>query len=216
MNISIKLLENDTQIRKKILDQIVIVLNKAINRSIPKIVMEIKDLVRSSLKQEPEYQSLISGQLRAEMGIEFVENVDVVIDALVETLALEKTPLAVGRYGIKGGFSLTMMQSDNLGGVVDIDAAYVVDNARGYDLPWLRWLLLEGKRVIIKGYSVQMRPSPYSRSGMALMIESKKNWRVPPEFSGSQRNNWTTRAISRISDKNIIRIIETNVQAAIT
>ena len=46
------------------------------------------------------------------------------------------------------------------------------------------------------------------------MVESKNNWRVPPNFAGDQNNNWTTRAISKV-DKEIVKIISTNINNSI-
>ncbi len=37
------------------------------------------------------------------------------------------------------------------------------------------------------------------------------NWRVPPEFGGTQRNNWTTRAIESAEDE-IINTIRSTVE----
>ena len=37
------------------------------------------------------------------------------------------------------------------------------------------------------------------------------SWRVPAEFSGSQQNNWTTRAIDSV-DKEIYQIITSNIE----
>jgi hypothetical protein len=46
------------------------------------------------------------------------------------------------------------------------------------------------------------------------MVESQNNWRVPPNFSGDQNNNWTIRAISKI-DKEIVNIISKNINDSI-
>ena len=52
-----------------------------------------------------------------------------------------------------------------------------------------------------------MGPNKFSRSGMALMVESNKNWRVPSEFAGSPSNNWASRALDKIEDKIQTQII---------
>jgi hypothetical protein len=59
----------------------------------------------------------------------------------------------------------------------------------------LEWLLLEGNKTIIKNQQVIVRPSKFSRTGMALMQESNKSWKVPSQYAGTIRNNWITRAI---------------------
>lgn len=215
MNISAKLFDSDQQIRKAILSEVQKIMTKAMNRATPSIASDIQNLVEEALRQEPEYTSLIGGVLRAELGIEFPSDVDTVIQALMQTLEIKSQPVTINNSGLKGGFILTMMKSDDLGGVIKQAAAYVEDYQRGYSLPWLEWLLLKNNQIIVRGYEVSYKRNKASRSGMALMIRSNKNWRVPPEYSGSQQNNWTTRAISRIPEDKIVSIIQRRLQAEI-
>ena len=61
---------------------------------------------------------------------------------------------------------------------------------------------------------MELGPNPNSRTGMAVMVGSNNNWRVPPAFVGTITNNWTTRAIDRIENQvgNIIqKTIENNI-----
>lgn len=96
--------------------------------------------------------------------------------------------------GIKSSFSANLIKSD-FTDVLGADAALVQDNIRGYSLPWLEWLLLEGNRTIIPTQSVVIGPNPRSRTGMAIMRESTQGWNVPSEFAGTINDNWITRAI---------------------
>jgi len=43
------------------------------------------------------------------------------------------------------------------------------------------------------------------------MQPSKSSWKVPAQFSGTEKNNWTTRAINSIED-NIYAIIQKNIE----
>lgn len=212
MKFSVDLLESDSEIRNLILNAIISDLKITISRSIPEITSKLKVLIADALRQEPEYQSLISGQLRAEFGIPDPSNVDRVVQALVETLEVTNNPLSITSGGIKGGFTLNMMRSNDLGGVIYSEIAATID--KDYALPWLEWLLLKNNQILVKNYEVKYTNDPRSRSGMALMFKSDKNWRVPPEFAGSQTNNWTTRAVERVEQKvyQIIQdIIEKNI-----
>ena len=214
MNISINLLESNSEIRRAILQQIREVMQGAIRKSLPAITDQVKNSVREALRREPEYNSLVSGKLKAEFGMPSSADVDIVVNALVETINVQNNPLKITNLGISGGITITMMKSDNLDGVINIASAYVSDYNRGYSLPWLEWLLLRSNQTIVKNYEVKMGNNPYSRSGMALMVKSNKNWRVPPEYAGSQSNNWTTRAVSTAEDE-ITQIIRTNIEASI-
>ena len=93
------------------------------------------------------------------------------------------------------------------------DIASSIDPA-GYSIPWLDWLLLKNNQILVRNYEVQYTNSNRSRSGMAIMVNSNSNWRVPPEYAGSITNNWTTRAVDRVESKvyNIIKQhIENNI-----
>lgn len=210
-NFSLRLLDNESSIRQKILAAMQEEITGIIKRAIPKIEDKIKTVVGDALRQEPEYSSLMGGVLKAEFGIPDSSSVERVIDALVNTLKFNLDPIVANRSGLKGGFSLTMMKSDDMDGVVYLDSGSVVDTQRGYILPWLEWLLYENNKPIVKRYAVEYTGSPYSRSGMAIMVPDKSNWRVPPEFAGSTKNNWSTRAISRL-DPAIYNIISNTIK----
>jgi hypothetical protein len=211
MKFSIDLLESNNDIVKLILDNLKEQLNKTINEALPSIEKQIKILVKNSLLSEPEYASLKAGTLRAELGIANVSDIDNVVDAMVDTLKIDNKPLSVRSSGISGGFILSMIKSDDISGIIYSDSANVIDNERGYSLPWLEWLLLKGNDVLVQNYSVNYTNSSRSRSGLALMIESNKNWRVPVAFAGKINDNWTTRAIRKIESQ-IISIIQANIE----
>lgn len=210
MKFSLRLLETDSQISKLIMDELKIILDKTINMALPKISTEIKILISEALRSQPEYSSLMTGTLKAELGIADATSINSVIDSLIETLAVQKNDIKVTNQGLSGGFSLTMMKSDDMNGVIYTDAASVKD-ASGYSLPWLEWLLLKGNEILVKNYEVSYVSSPYSRSGMAIMIPSSSSWRVPPQFAGTEKDNWTTRAINSVEDS-VYKIIQENIE----
>ena len=103
-----------------------------------------------------------------------------------------------------------MIKSEDISGIIHSVPATVTDTQRNYKLPWLEWLLLQANTPIIRNYEVKIGPNPNSRTGMGVMVESNSNWRVPPEFAGSEKNNWTTRAISRIENQ-LPKVFESNI-----
>lgn len=210
MIIDLKIIETNTQIRQMILESIKEHVENAVNKSITPISSEIKALVLASLKTEPEYQSLIGGTLRLEFGIPDPGVVDEVINMMVDTLRVTKNPIKITNLGLSGGFIMTMIKSDDIDGIIHTDPATVTDNNKGYKLPWLDWLLLQANSPIVRNYEVKIGPNSQSRTGMAIMVESNKNWRVPPEFAGNAKDNWTTRAISRIENQ-LPKIFENNI-----
>ena len=211
MKYSLDLIESNSYIKTQILKEISNRLEQVFIKAKNIIPEKIKLLVSQALKNEPEYQSLIGGNLRLEFGIKDVSNVDTVIEKLVNTISVSYSPVKPLTNTINGNITITMMKSDDLNGIIYDDSAVVKDEENGYSLPWLEWLLLRGNSVIVRGYSVQFGPNPNSRSGGAVMVSSQDSWRVPPQFVGDAKNNWTTRAIEKI-DKEIIQLIKSSIE----
>ena len=212
MRISANIVETNSEINTMILEIMADHINDTLNIAMPKITTEIKELVAVSLREEPEYQSLLSGRLKAEFGLSDTNMVDNIIDKLVSTIDVSRPTVSYNKIGLVGGFTITMMKSDDMNGLIFTDIASVISN-NGQHLPWLQWLLLEGNNAIVKNFDVKMGSYSQSRSGMAIMVSSRDNWRVPPEFVGTISNNWTTRAIDRIEDK--IDILIENIIGAL-
>tara|TARA_B100001769_G_C22092634_1_gene589325 strand:+ start:287 stop:928 length:642 start_codon:yes stop_codon:yes gene_type:complete len=213
MNIGIRILESDNTIAIKILNALKPELNKVFNKAVSKIEAEIQKSLISALKQEPEYGQLISGILRTEFGIEDTSNVEAIVEKMAQTTKARALPVSVVGKSLKGGIVIEAIQSDNISNIIYADEAYVFDR-KGYSMPWLEWLLLRGNSVLVKGYEVKYGPSPFSRSGNGIMVNSNQDWRVPPEYKGTAGDNWTTRAISRL-DREIVSIIKRNIEKSI-
>lgn len=209
MKYSLKLLETDQQVFNLVLQEIQKTLDSVLNKSIPSITSEIKTLVFNSLRNQPEYTSLMAGTLKAEFGLPDSSVVDSVIKAMVDSLIITKQNITIRpKSGISGGLTFNMIRSD-FSDIIGQDIANVI--TEDYSLPWLKWLLLEGTSNIVTDYDVLYGPSPYSRSGLAIMKNSESGWSVPSAFAGTQSNNWTTRAISGI-EKDIYKIIQNNIE----
>lgn len=214
MKYSLTLLDTSSEIRNNIFNSIKPLLDKAIDKTINKLRPLLVDLIRSALISEPEYSSLISGTLRSELGIADTSNVDAAVNNIANSIVINKKSISVNNLGFTGGIELNLINNQDFGGALNDASAFVNDTERGYSLPWLEWLLLKGNAIIIKNYEVKFGPSPKSRSGDALMIQSSSSWRVPPEFAGTIKDNWTTRALNRIDNK-IINLIQTTLENSI-
>lgn len=211
MKFSLNLLDKNIDINKLILNNLKHEVEKIMSKALTSIKQDVQNLVKEALIAEPEYTSLKAGTLRAEFGIANVEDVDSAVQAMVNTAEISYNPIKINSNGLSGGFVLTMIKSDDINGIIYSDVAIVKDEARGYNLPWLEWLLLRGNEVIVQNYSVNYTSNPRSRSGLALMIQSNSSWRVPSNFAGTEADNWTTRAINKISNK-IPQIIQSNIE----
>jgi hypothetical protein len=211
MKIDLKLLDSEADIKNKILASIKDTISEAFRRSINPLKESISRALYNAITTEPEYQSLLSGKLQYEFGIpESAQKVNEIVKIWTDHVIVEVTPVTLAGYNLKGGFTINMIQ-DDYSDVLSSSAAQIVDETRSTVLPWLEWLLLNGNKIIVKNYEVQVGPSPYSRTGLAIMKPSKQNWRVPPEFSGTSSNNWVIRALDKL-DNSIPNLIQQEVE----
>lgn len=210
MKLTTSVLENDKQIIDSILDELINYLQPKFVESINATKSELSEALIKALKNEPEYQSLKTGKLRYEFGIPDTDVVDNIIELWARNFYIESKPLKRKGSQIVGSVFIGMIKQ-NFEDVLSSSDAIVYDNISNIALPWLNWLLLEGGKILVRNYEVKMGPNPRSRTGMAVMTESNKNWRVPPEFSGTIQNNWPVRAVDGM-EKQIKKIILTQLE----
>ena len=208
-----KIVESNPEIRKRILTALLEEVRDSFNKSIPTLKNKIGDLIRDAITSEPEYQSLVSGKLRAELGVADAEDkVRTLLEIWKNNIDVEIKPFRITNLGLSGGLSINCIKSD-FSDVLGSSAANMEDTVRGYSLPWLSWLLLEGGKILVKDHSLVVGSSSFSRTGEAIMRASTNGtWRVPPEFAGTETNNWITRAIDRL-DNEIYRIIQETIES---
>lgn len=214
INLSLDIVESNSYIRQQILSSLSIEIDKVINKSMNIIQNNTINIINNALKQEPEYESLKSGRLRYEFGIPDSSSVDIIVDKLSRTVTINRRPIKISNLGLSGGFDVTAIENETFNGLLQDPSAVVQDNARGYSLPWLEWLLLRGNEIIVRSYDVKLGPNPNSRTGNAIMVESNRNWRVPAEFVGKNNNNWTTRAIERCENE-LLKMIQQTIESNI-
>ena len=206
MNIDIKLVESDSQIRQSILSSLKPEVDALVSKSIPKINPMIKDLFKEALMNEPEYVSLKSGRLKYEFGLPQEVDVDDIVSIISNSVNVNLFQSKISSGGINIGIKIEVFERTGEP-AINSPNAFVTDTKDGYSLPWLEWLLLKGTAPIVNNYSVVLGPNKFSRTGMALMVQSNKNWKVPSEFAGSPSNNWASRALDKIENKIQTQII---------
>lgn len=200
MKISFKLLETQSSISKKILEAIRDHLSPIFTSNLANALKPIiSQEVISALSQEPEYTSLISGQLKYELGIpDAATRINQLFEHWSNSIVINVSPVMVKSSRLVGKLSLNMIPAD-ISDAIGLPAATITDNNTGSIIPWLQWLLLDGSKILIQNYEVRIGPNNNSRTGNAIMVVSnQKDWRVPPEFAGTVHDNWITRAIQRL------------------
>lgn len=195
MQFGLKLVESNKDIQQLMLNAMLPDVKKFMDNGIAKIKSGLPPIVQQAIRNTPEYDSLSSGKLKYEFGIAGVDSkLSSLLNIWSTNISYSYQAPRLNNNKIKAYFSASMIKAD-FSDVLYADYAAVVDTVRGYSLPWLEWLLLEGNKTIIKNYEVVLGPSLYSRTGSALMQSSRRSWSVPSEFAGTINDNWITRAI---------------------
>ena len=193
--LTIDLLETNKQIEKKILD--------AIAEHINTVLLHNKDVMRQNIADETFtylqstniYQSLIDGDLAGHFGLSpraRRNNVDSILARICANIVVETKPLVFRGGNFVGGMTVQVLIKDFSDILLMIEGTVMTE--RGDLLPWLRWLLLEGDRILVTEHDVV--PSVEGRSKKMIMFkDTAKVWRVPTEYAGTIFDNWLTKAI---------------------
>jgi len=197
MKIAFNLLDSSSSIQQKILDSLVDYLSPIMIKIKNSLQNSLPRYIEDAVSSQPEYVSLLGGQLRSELGVpDAGSRINSIFTEWKNNAIVIYEPISTKGSSIIGGFSIDMIKSD-FSDILALPLSEVVDDVSGSIIPWLRWLLLDGGKILIRNYKVQLGNNSRSRTGGAIMIQSdKENWRVPSQFAGTSNNNWITRALS--------------------
>ena len=187
-----------------------------INNAIKK---RIQDTVRSLLILAPEVMDLIGGTLQGELGVTDPHGR---LSSIVETWVENIEVSTVVYRGFKKPGALLRIQihvlRDDYSDVLSLAASsYDSVGARGtlFVIEWLRWLLLEGDKTIIN-YTFVPGDMRSSRTGRGIMRRQPgQRWSIPPQFRGTEQDNFATRALSDL-DKHIGIIVRSELKRILT
>jgi len=198
MKIVFEIVDSNKTIQENILQALLPDVVDFMDKIIQRIQSEFPLIIRQAIIDTPEYSSILNGQLKYEFGLpDSSSKLSGLLDIWSTNLnyAYKKPNISNGR--IVSSFSVSALRID-FSDVLYTDYATMYDTLRGYRLPWLEWLVLEGNRTIIDNHEIVFGPSRYSRTGNAIMKKSPQSWSVPSEFAGDISNNWITRALENI------------------
>tara|TARA_R110002020_G_scaffold5803_4_gene23799 strand:+ start:14830 stop:15462 length:633 start_codon:yes stop_codon:yes gene_type:complete len=202
----IKLLENNGEITKKILNA----LTKEVNRSMKKVssrkmLAPLQKIIGDSLSKSPELASLSGGQLRYDFGIPAgVDVVTPIISAVVGAIFVQASPVNLVGGQFKGSVQFHMQPTD-LSNLLSLPQGKIITE-KGASLPWLQWLLTLGDQIIIADFGV-VYGTGLGRSGGGQMSSVARPFKVNSTFSGTADNNFVTKAIYR-KRKDIANLIK--------
>jgi hypothetical protein len=190
----INLVETQDEIEDKILRALRPEVNKYLKKIFDNIKPQVINIVTNAIINSPEYNSLLSGQLKYEFGLPDSDSrINTILQFWKKVNAEYKTVL-IQRKKLVGGFVINMIDQ-SYADVLNLSVSSFITE-KGSILNWLEWLLLFGNKTIIKDYTVEIGPNARSRTGQAVMKGIQKSkWSVPSQFSGTPNDNWITRAI---------------------
>jgi hypothetical protein len=204
---------NDAEFDFKLLKAIERELGSAVRRNIGEFEDELKKIIKAKIDDSPTIKSMYSGSLRGHFGFiagEEPEYVDPIINAIVSSLKVTNKGMLINRYRAQN-LDITIVDVD-FDHLTKIGRSEYTSTTHGqsHQVKWLEWLLNNGTTIVVSNYRIVFGNHPGSRSGMAVMSKKEgKGYRVPPEHSGTQDNNFITRIFDDILEKQISDLIET-------
>lgn len=191
--ITLKILDSEATIEKNVNKAISEEVNSIVFKNQQKLLQKCKSLVAGWITVQPEIVSLqsndimsLAGQLGLYPGQEN-NAITTIINSVESSITVKFTkftPKLVG--GVEVNF-----QPNNFLNLLNLPQG-IVNYGKG-TLHWLDWLLTKGDSIIVVNY--QYNPATgLGRSGLGNMIGGG-SFRIPPQFSGTQENNFITRAL---------------------
>ena len=196
-SITLKVLETNQTIISRALAALLPQVETYLKNHVSGLESKIAEIVIASILNQPEYISLIGGALKYQFGLPDPERrVSDILETIRSGTNTRIIPSKISNGQISSGVVVEMIPS-GFSDLLSLEASVLVTE-KGAELNWLDWLLIQGDTAIVGEYRFALGSSPYSRTGMGLMIGgSGFSWRVPPEYAGNITNNWITRAIDQ-------------------
>lgn len=203
----IKLIDSSDKIQKKILDASSEELKKMFQKAKHKIHSELINLTVDALSDCPEIMSLKDGRLKYDFGLDFDPSDDIIY-AVANSVQVYFKYFKFTKTGATSVMSV-YIQPEDFKNLFGLESANVITE-KGGSLPWLQWLLTAGDAIVVYDAHVSYGSNyPTSRSGGAIMLDGGI-FKVASEFSGTEDNNFITRALIKKQDQ-IKSIIEKSI-----
>lgn len=185
-------------------------ISKKVRKSYAQTEVSIGDtargMVRRHLLASGAVQSLLSGKLQSDFGLDSAganRTVNQIIEYISNNIMVSfvSTP----KSDSVATFTLDLLPM-GVRGLAALPAGQYTSTGKfgGGDVSWLTWLLTKGTQVVIGDFYVFDDPKGSSRAGSVMQKTGKNHpegFRVDPGFSGTERDNFVTRALAPIIPK---------------
>lgn len=200
--IALKLTDSIPDITRNINQAIAEELNANVQKKISNISTQVKDLVSNAIESQPEIQSLKDGALKGAFGI--IDSDIAILNIMQSITSSIEVRFKKFDSNLNGGVVVNV-QPSSFSNLLGLPQGFTV--YKSGVLHWLDWLLLRGDTIIIADYQYNPKTG-LGRSGLGNMITGG-SFRVPPQFAGSDNDNFITRALlSNEAESQIIKILE--------
>ena len=205
-----EIVESNAQIQNMIEEEIKRQLQLRVSQAGKRMERELRSLFQNTIRNTPAYESLISGQLRDEFGLIAPDRkLGRIVRRWMSTIKVE-----VGRIKFSGDEAKSVITIRGVEGdwqdVLSLQEARQLTE-KGQELEWLQWLLIEGDKVIIRDYHIELAQSDKKGRAGRYIMAPRGRWSVPSQYSGTANNNFVTQAIDSI-EKKIESIVEENIK----
>jgi hypothetical protein len=206
MGISLRITESVDVIEKEINKGIANYVNQKLSTNQNRIVGSIKSLVPSWILAQPEMVALASKDPISLAGYFGIAGDSSSIATTIAVSIADSLTFKFDSFNnnLNGGFEVYIQPTTfiNLLGLKEGHSVY-----SGGNLHWLDWLLTKGDEIIISNYQYNPKTG-FGRSGLGNMIPGGV-FRVPPQYSGTIKDNFVTRALTgNEQDKAITQIFD--------
>lgn len=206
--ITLKLTDSIDIIEKRVNKALAELANDVVIKKQASILSKCKILARGWILSQPEIYSILSFSPDALAGVLGIpqgtaSRIVYSIASSVEnsiSIKIVKFDDKLTRGGIEVEF-----QPSTFINLLNLPEGHVT--YRGGDLHWLDWLLKRGLNVIVVNYQYNPQTG-LGRSGLGVMVPGG-SFRIPPEFAGTDNDNFVTRAlIGSDQERQITKVFE--------
>jgi hypothetical protein len=170
-------------------------------KAVPHLEQVLPGEIKKRIKSSDVIQELMNGTLRYDLGI--TKDEAVMISEKIPDVISKLLQVRVAIEGDTTVFLIVEMVKSGYEDLLDISEASFLQTytqSTPKQIDWLKWLLTEGNNIIISDFRVKYTPDNVkSRSGGAIMIQ-KGSFRIPPQFSGTEDDNFITRSLEGIQE----------------
>ena len=215
-----------------IIDQIYKVVANELNRRLydvyKPVIRDIREIFKEEIERDPVWESLKNGELQAHLGL-YPNDIkpDEILNIWLQSVDAKFQKFQKKGNTYRANLALSLIDEDFTDVLNSPAATYIsfaqhnnkhtLNVSNSYIIPWLRWLLIEGDRIVVRNYDINLklvnsRQVNASRSGKALMFAKPgAGYRLPPQYTGTAKNNFVIDALRRL-DKTINDILTDNIE----